>query len=179
MLNDSISFNNILTSLEGTLMIEVTGDMRTDEIIQAAIQRIENAYVIELDRDVYSIQSESQLMASNVDGLLKNVQQCLAQLSLYINLKIYHADLGITLADVNYLGYAKEQLLTALKYLMFETEYKKHHDDIITPLYNTLNNISMCSVKRMFLILLMMDKLGITEGVAIMAQLLYLGGLVV
>jgi hypothetical protein len=179
MFDDTISFNNILTSLESTLSIEMSGDMRVDETINAAVQRLENTYACTFDRDVYSLQSESQLMADNINLLLKDVQQCLAMLSLYTNLKIFHMNMGITLSDVNYLGYAKESLLTALKYLQCETEYKKHADDIITPLYDTLNNIPMCSVKRMFIIMLMFARLGITEGVAIMSQLLYIGGLVV
>lgn len=179
MFDDTISFNNILTSLESTLSIEMLGDMTVSEIIDAAVQRLENTYAFTLDRDVYTLQSESQLTADKIDMLLKDVQQCLAMLSFYTNLKIFHTNMAITLSDVNYLGYAKEQLLTALKYLMYENEYRKHSTEIITPLYNTLNNIPMCSVKRMFIILLMLARLGISEGVAIMAQLLYVGGLVI
>lgn len=179
MFDDTISFNNILTSLESTLSIEMLGDMTVSEIIDAAVQRLENTYAFTLDRDVYTLQSESQLTADKIDALLKDVQQCLAMLSFYTNLKIFHTNMVITLSDVNYLGYAKEQLLTALKYLMYENEYRKHSTEIITPLYNTLNNIPMCSVKRMFIILLMLARLGISEGVAIMAQLLYVGGLVI
>ena len=99
-------------------------------------------------------------------------------LSLYLQLKLFHKNMGITLADVNYLGYAKKNLLTSLKYLQDETQYKKHREAIVSSLSNTLNNISMCSVKRMFICLLVMDRLGISEGVAIMAELLYIGGLV-
>jgi len=179
MFDNTISFNNILTSLESTLSIEMSSDMTVAETLDAATKRLENTYACTFDKDVYALQSESQLIADNINLLLKDVQQCLAMLSFYTNLKLYHMNMGITLSDVNYLGYSKEQLLTALRYLMYENEYKKHSAEIITPLFNTLNNIPMCSVKRMFIILLMLNKLGITEGVSIMAQLLYLGGLVV
>ena len=48
----------------------------------------------------------------------------------------------------------------------------------LIPLSHQLNNIPMCMVKRLFVILLMLARLGVVEGVAIIAHLLYLGGLV-
>ena len=178
MFDDTIAFNNILTSLESTLSIEMSSEMKVDQIIKSAVQRLENTYACTFDRDVYTLQSERQLMSDNINLLLKNVQQCLAMVSLFISLKLYHKNLGITLADVNYLGHSKVQLMTSLKYLQSKDEVKKHGDEIISALYSSLNNISMCSVKRMFIVLLMFYRLGIYEGVAIMAQLLYLGGLI-
>lgn len=178
MIDNMLSINNILVSLEGTLKLEASSDLKVSEIIDAAVQRLENTYAITLDRDVYAIQEENQLTADYIDSLLRDVKECLAQLSLYIEMKLFHKNLGLTLSDVNYLGYSKTQLLTALKYLQDKDEYKKHGAEVIQPLCNTLNNISMCNTKRMFIIMIMLDRLGITEGVAIMAQLLYLGGLV-
>lgn len=177
MLDNIISFNKILVSLESTLKIEATGEQRAEEIIDAAIDRLSNTYSCTFDRDVYTLQAENQLQAEKINLLLKDVQQCLAELSLYINLKLYHKNLAFTLADVNYLGYSKNQLNTALKYLQDETLAAQYHAETIKPFYNTLNSISMCSIKRLFLVMLMLDRLGINEGVSIVAQLLYLGGL--
>lgn len=179
MFDTDLSFNSILTSLESTLSIEMTSGATVADIIQDACNRLENTYACKLDKDIYTLQSESQLVASNLDLLLKDLQQCLAMLSFYLNLKLYHTNMGITLADVNYLGYNKERLLTDLKYLMYETEAKKHSEDIIPPLYDTLNQIAMCSVKRLFVSMLMLYRLGVYEGVAIVAQFLYVGGLVI
>lgn len=178
MFDNDISFNSLLTSLESTLQIEMT-DSKVTEIVEAACQRIENQYAFKLDKDLYAIQAESQLMADNVSLLLRDLKQALAMLSFYLNLKLYHTNMGITLSDVNYLGYAKEYLLNSLKYLMYEKEYKKHSDEVITPLYTTLDNIRMCSVKRLFISMLMLHKLGVSEGVSIIAQFLYVGGLIV
>lgn len=178
MFDNNISFNSLLTSMEGTLMIEMSGDMKVADIVDAAIARLENKYACKLDRDVFSLQSEGQLMADNIELFLRDVQHCLMSMSFYGNLKMFHANMAIMLADVNYLGYAKKQLLTALRYLMYETEYKKHADNIIKPLYTSLDNIDMCSIKRLFINILILHKLGISEGVSIIAQILYLGGLV-
>lgn len=179
MLDNNMSLNSILVSIEGTLKIEHTEDTKVDDVLLAAKQRLENAYGTVFDKDVFSLQSENQLVADDIDILLKNVSQCLSQLALYIDLKLYHKNLAITLADVNYLGYSKEQLLTALKYMQDVDEYKKHHEEVTKPLHNTLNAIPMCTVKRLFVVMLMLDNLGITEGVSIVAQLLYIGGLIV
>ncbi len=179
MFDDNIAFTKILTSLESTLSLEMIGGVTPTETIQAAIERLENTYACKLDSDVYTVQAENQLVAANLNLLLRDLEHCLADVSLYTNLKLFHTNMPISLADTNYLGYAKEQLLTDLKYLMYEKEYKKHADEIVATLYNALNNVPMCSVKRMFLSLLMLHRLGISEGVAILAQLLYVGGLVV
>lgn len=178
MFDNSISFNNLLTSLEGTLMVEMSGDMKVVDIVDAAIDRLENRYACKLDRDVFSLQSEGQLMADNIELFLKDLQHCLASMSFYTSLKLFHANMAIMLADVNYLGYAKGQLLTALRYLMYETEYQKHADDIMKPLFTTLDNIPMCAIKRLFISILILYRLGVSEGISILSQILYLGGLV-
>lgn len=177
MLDNIIAFNNILVSIEGTLKIEAS-EASVKEIIDAAVERLENAYGVTFDRDIFTLQAVNQLTADSINLLLKDIKQCLAELSLFISLKLYHKNLGLSLADVNYLGYAKNQLLTALKYLQDKSLSDQHIKEVITPFYTTLNNISMCSVKRLFIIMLMFYRLGIPEGVSIVAQLLYIGGLV-
>lgn len=179
MLDTNISINSILISMESTLKIEADPDLKVSEVLDASIKRLENMYACTFDRDIYTLQGENQLIADNLSLLLKDVQQCLAQLSLFISLKLFHKNLGLSLADINYIGYSREQLLTALRYLQDETQYKKYGAEIVSPLHNSLNNVSMCAIKRLFIVLLMFDRLGLTEGVAIVAQLLYLGGLIV
>lgn len=178
MIDNEVSISQILLSLESTFKIEVSGEATVESIVKDAIDRLENTYACTFDKDIFSIQSENQLLADNVNPLIKDIRQCLAMLSLYLELKLFHKNVGVTLSAVNYLGYSKESLLKALKYLRDETEYKKHHEPIINSFYNYLNNIPMCSVKRMFICLLVMDRLGVSEGVAIMSNLLYIGGLV-
>lgn len=178
MLDEMKSVNNTLVSLEGTLKIEPRPDERIEDTIQHALDNLSNAYGCTFDKDVFTLQSENQLNADNINLLLRDVVACLADMSLFINLKLFHKNLAITLSDVNYLGFAREQLITSLKYLMDESTCKQYVGDIIPPMTSALNNISMCSIKRMFTILLVLEKLGIYEGVAIMAQILYMGGLV-
>lgn len=178
MLNNNIALNNILVSFESTLKIEYTSECTVRETLDDAKARLENVYQVTLDRSVWDIINESQLSADNISLFMRDVKQCLADISLFINLKLYHKDFGMYLADVNYLGYDKSKLMNVLKYCQDKKLFKQHKENIIQPLSNTLNNISMCTIKRLFIILLMFSELGIDEGVSIIAQLLYLGGLV-
>lgn len=178
MLNNDISLTKILVSCESTLKIEYSAEGTVKETIDDAVARIENVYQITLDKSVFDIMLESQLNADNISPLLRDIKQCLADLSLFLNLKIYHKDFDMFLADVNYLGHDKRELMNILKYCQDKKLFKQYSENIIQPLSNTLNNISMCTVKRLFIILLMFDRLGVVEGVSIVAQLLYLGGLV-
>ena len=49
---------------------------------------------------------------------------------------------------------------------------------LVPALVGALNNVEMSQIKRLFIVMLVMEKLGIYEGVAACAQLLYIGGLV-
>ncbi|MCM1215087.1 MAG: hypothetical protein NC548_11270 [Lachnospiraceae bacterium] len=178
MFDTDVSLSNILVSMEGVLKIEYTEDGRVEDTIQKAIERLENTYGTTFNTDVYTLQRENQLTADNINLFLRDIRVVLEQLSFFIGLKFFHKNFAITLSDVNYLGYAKSQLLTALQYLQDDKLAVAHHDEIIKPLYNTLNNISICATKRLFVNMLMLDRLGISEGVSVVAQLLYLGGLV-
>lgn len=179
MFDNEISLNNILVSFEGTLKIEMAGNQKVQDIIDQAITRLENAYSCKFDRSVYQLQADNQLMADTMNILLRDIQQCLQQLAFYINLKLFHKNTSITLADVKYLGYSRDLLMTGLQYLMDVDMAKQHAKDVLAPMPNTLNNIPICSVKRLFIILLMLHRLGISEGVSIVAQMLYIGGLAV
>ena len=91
---------------------------------------------------------------------------------------MFHRNIGISLADVNYVGFAKATLLQSLKYLQDIDCYQKR-EAIIRPLTTALTNVEMCTIKRLFTILLVLERIGVSEGVCVIAQYLYLGGLVV
>lgn len=179
MYDSGISLTNILTNVESVLRLEYRAEDRVEDVIQKAVERLENAFGMTLDKDLYTLQSETQLNDDKINKLLAEIMVGLQQLTFFIQLKLYHKNFGITMADVNYLGYTKQQLITSLKYLQDDKEYAKHHEEIIPPLYHALNSVSMCTIKRLFICMLMLDKLGVLEGVAIFASLLYIGGLIV
>ncbi len=179
MFDNMVSANSVLLGLEAALRIEMDPMKKTKENVDSAIERLENAYVVTFDQDVFSLMNESQLMTDKLSIFLRDVQQALYALSFYTDLKLFHKNIPLTLADTNYIGYAREQLMTALQYLQDENEASKHADSIMTPLENALDNVPMCSVKRLFISMMVLHRLGIQEGVACVARVLYIGGLVI
>lgn len=178
MFDAECSLNNILVSLESVLKLEIGPEMTVQNIVDTAIRNLENTNNFTLTSDLYTVQAENALSDDKISMLLRDMEAGLERLSFFVQLKLYHKNVPFTLADVNYLGYAKSKLLTALKYLQDIDEARARHAEIVRPLYNTLDNISMCTVKRLFIIMLTFDRLGVIEGTAIVAQLLYMGGLV-
>lgn len=177
MLNKDVSLTHVLVSLESSLYLEYDADMKVQDILQSAIARIENKFNITIDRDIFLIQDENALAGEEVNLFLRDIVASLQQLSFYIMLKVFHQDVGIYLSDVNYLGYDKDRINTALRYLQSVDTYAQMGKKIIPPLYGALDNIPMCAVKRLFTIMLMYDKLGIQEGVSVVASFLRLGGI--
>ena len=177
MFDSEFSFLNLLTSFESVLKLDYNAEDRVEDIINRAIQSLESTYGCDFSKDVFTLRAENQLSADNLNIFLRDVRQCLAEMSLYTQLKLFHKNMPINLADINYLSTGKAALLTSLRYLQDKESQQRNHDELIQPLINALNNVPTCQPKRLFIYLLMFDRLGITEGVAIVAELLYLGGL--
>ena len=87
---------------------------------------------------------------------------------------MYHHSIPITLSSVKYLGLGKVALQTILRYFQNEDEYYLSKNTI-PQLVLGLDGVDMCTVKKMFIILLVLDQLGITESVSVLAQYLYYG----
>lgn len=172
-----LSINNTLLSLEGVLHLDYGQDTTVEEVLNKAKADLENSYGVILDKSVYEIQAENQLSAQNIDHFLRDLTAALQQTSLYIIMGMYQKNIPFSLADVNYLGYARDNLITALKYLMDKDLYVKERYDIMTPIVTALDNVTLNYVKRLFIIMLMIDRLGVYEGASVIAHLLYLGGL--
>lgn len=176
MVFDNLTMTQICTSFEGVLKLEYTDNMRTEECLDNAIKALENSYSIKIDKDIYSLQAENSLVSQQLDVLLQSITECMKTTALYITLSAYNHSVGISLADANYLGCARERLLTGLKYFQDKDLYPKRAQTVAT-ISEALNTIPVNHVKRLFMILLILEKLGISEGVAIVAQLLWLGGI--
>ena len=78
------------------------------------------------------------------------------------------------LADVSYLGFTSETLTLALKYFTDKIQYEKR-STLIPSLIDGVNRLEVGTVKRLFVIMLVLEDLGISEAVAACAQLLYEG----
>lgn len=176
MLTDMFTLQQVLLSFENTLRIEYT-ENEVARVIKAARQKLENAYQCRLDQPVYTVQAQNELVSENLNIFLQEVAECLKQLTVLTSVAMFTKKPPINLADVNYLGFTSETLTTALKYLQDRICYEKR-STIVPAITGALNNVEMSQIKRLFIIMLMMESLGLQEGVAACAQLLYIGGLV-
>lgn len=176
MLADMFTLQQVLLSFENTLRIEYT-ETDVSRIIKVSKQRLENAYQCRLDQPVYTVQAQNELVSENLNVFLQELAECLKQLTALTSISMFTKKPPINLADVNYLGFTSETLTTALKYLQDRVCYEKR-STLVPALVGALNNVEMSQIKRLFIVMLVMEKLGIYEGVAACAQLLYIGGLV-
>lgn len=177
MISDFLSIDQILLSFESVLKIEYD-ERETHKILSGAIHRLENAYNVTIETDLYSLQAKNALVSDNLNILLAQICECLKSMALYTCVSMFNRSIGISLADVNYLGLSSAELRTALKYLQDKNLYEQRAT-IIPALTSAVTNIDMCTIKRLFIILLLLEVLGVKEGVATIAQYLYLGGLTV
>lgn len=177
MIKNTISLDATLQQFETALKIEYQEKDAT-QVINNAINGLESAYKIRFDKDIYTLQAENQMVGDTVSLLLTQIQEACKSLALYIDVNMFNRSIGISLASVNYLGFSRFELMQGLRYLQ-DCDLYKQREGIIGPLTMALTNIDINSIKRLCIILLVLERLGVAEGVAIVAQILYLGGLVV
>lgn len=175
MIVDSMSLTNICTSFEGVLHLEFGESTRTAECLDNAIKALENDYNIKIDKDIYTLQSENSLVSQQLDILLQSVTECMKMTALYTSLCTFHHSIPMSLAEANYLGFARERLMSSLKYFQDKDAYV-NRKKYVEAIADALNTVAVCYTKRLCMILLMLERLGISEGVAVVAQLLYVGG---
>ncbi len=176
MVMDNLSMTQICTSFEGVLKLEYSTDTKTQECLDNAIKALENSYNVTIDKDLYSLQAENSLVSQQLDILLQSLTECMKTTALYTCLGVFKRNVGISLAESNYLGFARERLVTYLKYFQDQELYKSRIQ-AIEAIKEALNTIPINHVKRLFMIMLMLERLGVSEGVAVIAQLLFVGGI--
>lgn len=174
MLMDMCSLQKSLLEFENALCIEYT-ENDVSRVLKNARQRLENNYQCEMSQPIYTLHAHNELVSENLNQFEHNVFECLKGLSTLVVITNYTKSPPFKLADVNYLGFTAETLNTALKYLTDKVCYEKR-DTIIPALTAALNNVDMSQTKRLFIIMLMLESLGMPEAVSACAQLLYAGG---
>lgn len=172
MISDFYTLQDILLGFENTLRIEYT-ENNSDRILKEAKNRIENAYQIKLDKPIYDVQAQNALTADSITIFLEKLSMSVQSLAAYTNTVMFNKLNGISLADVNYLGFTAETLRAALKYLQDKNLYERR-GSFIPAIRNAVNNIDMSQVKRLFVIMLLLEELGVKEAVSVVAQYLYI-----
>lgn len=172
-MRDKISQKDILLAFENVLKIEYK-ERDIEKIRITSKTAIENAYQVKLNSDIYTAQASNRFVGDTLDLLLSQLTECLKSQALLTGITMFDGRFGITLRDVNYLGFAERELLAALQYLQSEVLYEKRNSFLPAMIRNS-SNIELSPLKRMLTIMFVLETLGVKEGVALMAQYLYLG----
>jgi hypothetical protein len=169
------SLQDILLSFENVLRIEYE-EKDASKVIESAKRKLENAYQVKLDRPIYEVQAQNAFVSESLDSFLEQVIECMKSLTAYTCIVMFTRLNQISLADVNYLGYDEAVLRTALKYLQEKKLYKQR-GTIIPALRNAVSNVEMSPVKRLLVIMLVLEEIDLPEIVAAIAQYLYIGAI--
>ena len=176
MLSDMFTLQQVLLAFENTLRIEYT-EKETSKIVRAAKNKLENAYQCRLDMPFYRVQAQNELVSENLNVFLQELAECVKQLTALTSISMFTKKPPIDLADVNYLGFDRAVLNTSLKYLQDRVYYEKRQEQVIPAISTALDNVEISQIKRLFIVMLVLENLDIPEAVAACAQLLYLGGI--
>lgn len=175
-LRNNLDLSDIIIGFESVLKIEYR-DAESDagRILLSSRQKLENAFQIQINDNIYALQNET-MVRDSVQSFLAQVTECVKQMSLLTSISLFDRKFAVNLFEVNYLGFAKENMLNALKYLQDETLYEKR-DTFIPTLTRGVSRVEASRIKRLLIVMLMLEDLGIKEGVAIIASYLYMGAI--
>ena len=173
MLRYKLSLVNILMGFENALKIDYQ-DSDVEKIVKNSRQRLENLYGIKLSGDIYEDQINTRLTGDRIDLLLTRVLEQMKSLALFISISLFDKRYGESLRDFNYMGFNEEELKEALKYLQDEVLYEKRNA-FFHQIVKSTSNMEISDTKRLLVIMIVLEHLGIKEGVALIAQYLYLG----
>lgn len=174
MLKDMVSLSNTVLSFETVLKIEYE-ETNTKRVVANAIRKLESAYSMGIaGKSLYDLEAENVNLADNVQNLLQQILECTKTLAFQFQCGMFTHSIPITLSTVKYLGLGKESLQTILRYFQNVDEYYLANN-AVQQIMLGLDGVDMSIVKRLFIVLLVLDSLGVKESVAVVAQYLYYG----
>ncbi|WP_105614127.1 hypothetical protein [Vallitalea okinawensis] len=173
MIRENLCLTDILIGFENTLRIDYK-DSNVEKTKIATKRRLENLYQIHLVGDIYDLQAGDRLVGDQLSILLEQLTECMKSLALLLSITMFDKRFGQTLKDINFLGFEKDNLLSALQFLQDEILYESR-ESFFDNLVRSISAIQLCSLKRLLVIMVVLENLGIKEGVALIAQYLYLG----
>lgn len=177
MFTDVISLRNTIANLEAALFIN-HDDEKVERTIDNAVKQLSDCCGVNKVTDIFQSQAESVGTVDKVGEVLANIKRCLADMSFLTSLTLYHKNICLNLADVNYLGMSRVELNNKLRYLQ-DHSLAIEHPEVAPSLEAAVDMIPMCHIKRIMICMLVLNRIGVTEGTSICAQFLLLGGLVI
>lgn len=174
MLKDMVDLNSVVLSFETVLKVEYE-ENNTKRIIDNSIRKLENSYGMRIQgKSLYDLEAENTNLADTIHNLLSQILECTKSMAFMFQSGMFQHDVPVSLGTVKYLGLGKEALQTILRYFQNMDEYYLAASSV-SQIMLGLDGIDMSIVKRMFIVMLVLDELGVKEAVAIIAQYMYYG----
>lgn len=174
MIADMVSLEATVLSYETVLKIEYE-EQSAKKVVESSIKKLENAYGVRMQgKSLYDLEAENINIAPVVNNILLQVLEATKNMSFLFMSGMYRHDVPVSLSTVKYLGLGKEAIQTILRYFQNMDEYYLAGNSV-SQIMLGLDSIDMSIVKRLLIIMLELDALGIKEAVAIIAQYLYYG----
>jgi hypothetical protein len=168
-----VDLNTTLVGFENHLRLDIKEPI--DVQIQGCIADLENSWSVNLDnRSIFEIRIENPMAQESIDPFVAQLIECCKNIAYLCHTNIFFEEYGITLRDVNYLGFDRDRLASCLCYLMRKTLYSSRtafFDSILA----AASRIDISTIRRLIAIMGAMERLGFSEGVSIVAQYLYVG----
>lgn len=168
--------HELIKQLEIALMIE-DGDLREtnmDKLLDNIKTKIDRQYQINLkDFKLNSIELEMSEAQEAASTYISNIARIHSMLCGYCQIRRYLATTDISLEDINYLGLTRESLRESLKALQ-RACYQPRLSDFIEILKRKLPTISNSWEKRLFVLIVVCEELGLPEVAACIGEILYL-----
>ena len=174
MLHDMVDLKNTVLSFENVLKLEYTeNDVKST--INDAVKKLENVYGVRITgKTLYDLEAENANVADVINNLLQQILDCTKNITFLFQSGMFQHDIPVSLSEVKYLGLGKDALQTILRYFQNIDEYYMA-SMAVSQIMLGLDGIDMCIVKRLFIIMLMLDTLGVREAVSAIAQYMYYG----
>lgn len=170
-------FYGVISELEVALCIDGE-DYATRDIDSAMIkikQRLQRQYSIDLSGSIEDTYAGT-IIGDEVKNFLDNMQFMYNRVCGCSHYFRYIGEIPINLSKINYLGITKDSMLGVLKLLQCEGR----HDSLgsaMEQIKSKIGTIPMSIEKKIYMILYVSFKLELFELTAVIAEILYLGGI--
>jgi hypothetical protein len=173
LIGNTVSLPDTLLGLEGLLFIDTK--LNIDEQVRQSIAEIEAGLGVKLDgHSIGEVRDSDPMSVSRIDGFMAQLSECLKNITLLSSMALFHNKLSVSMKDAAYLGFNAQHLQNCFKYLINERVYE-NRSQFLPQVLSVANKLETGYIRRLLVLVAVLDALGIKEGVCVLCQYLYIG----